>query len=99
MGMEAHADYRRGRYDEALMKYLLLAELGYEVAQSNAAYILDRKETDLYNPEEMWKRALVYWSRAAAQGYSAARVRLGDYFYYGWGTGMKRDIHLAKRFY
>lgn len=32
------------------------------------------------------KRALVYWSRAAAQGYSAARVRLGDYFYYGHGT-------------
>merc|ERR1711971_238893 len=79
--MEAHADYRRGRYDEALLKYLLLAELGYEVAQSNAAYILDRKETELYNAEEMWKRALVYWSRAAAQGYSAARVRLGDYFY------------------
>merc|ERR1711970_820098 len=132
--MEAHADYRRGRYDEALLKYLLLAELGYEVAQSNAAYILDRKETELYNAEEMWKRALVYWSRAAAQGYSAARVRLGDYYYYGWGTGidyeqaashyriaseqqnnaqamfnlgymhelglgMKRDIHLAKRFY
>ena len=45
------------------MKYLLLAELGYEVAQSNAAYIMDRKETELYNPEEMWKRALVYWSR------------------------------------
>jgi SEL1 protein len=20
------------------------------------------------------------------QGYSAARVRLGDYYYYGWGT-------------
>ena len=68
------------------MKYLLLAELGYEVAQSNAAYIMDRKETELFNPEEMWKRALVYWSRAAAQGYSAARVRLGDYYYYGWGT-------------
>jgi len=133
--MEAHTDYRRGRYDEALVVYLLLAELGYEVAQSNAAYILDRRETDrLYNPGEMWKRALVYWSRAAAQGYSAARVRLGDYYYYGWGTdvdyetaashyriaseqqnnaqamfnlgymhelglGMKRDFHLAKRFY
>merc|ERR1712112_149954 len=132
--MEAHTDYRRGMYDEALLKYLFLAELGYEVAQSNAAYILDRKETELYNAEEMWKRALVYWQRAAAQGYSAARVRLGDYYYYGWGTGidyetaaghyriaseqqnnaqamfnlgymhelglgMKRDIHLAKRFY
>ena len=61
--MEAHTDYRRGRYDEALVKYLLLAELGYEVAQSNAAFIMDRKETELYDPEEMWKRALVYWSR------------------------------------
>jgi len=132
--MEAHTDYRRGRYDEALMKYLLLAELGYEVAQSNAAFIMDRKETEMYQVNEMWTRALVYWTRAAAQGYSAARVRLGDYYYYGWGThidyetaaghyriaseqqnnaqamfnlgymhelglGMKRDIHLAKRFY
>merc|ERR1712240_995196 len=87
-----------------------------------------------YQVNEMWTRGLVYWSRAAAQGYSNARVRLGDYYYYGWGTsvdyetaashyriaseqqnnpqamfnlgymhelglGMKRDIHLAKRFY
>jgi len=132
--MEAHTDYRNGLTDAALLKYLLLAELGYEVAQSNAAFILDRKDSEVYDLEEMWKRALVYWSRAAAQGYSAARVRLGDYYYYGWGTtidyetaashyriaseqqnnaqamfnlgymhelglGMKRDIHLAKRFY
>mgnify|MGYP001181983816 CR=1 FL=1 len=41
-----------GRYDEALMKYLLLAELGYEVAQSNAAFIMDRKETSLPNSEQ-----------------------------------------------
>ena len=40
--MEARIDYRRGRYDEALMKYLLLTELGYEVAQYNAAFIMDR---------------------------------------------------------
>ncbi len=31
-------------------------------------------------------RALQYWSRSATQGYSNARVRLGDYYYYGWGT-------------
>ena len=61
--MEAHTDYRRGRTDEALVKYLLLAELGYEVAQSNAAFIMDRKETELYRVEELWKRALVYWTR------------------------------------
>ncbi len=84
--MEAHSDYKKGRADEALMKYLILAELGYEVAQSNAAFILDRGETELYAQEELWKRALVYWTRAAAQGYSPARVRLGDYYYYGWGT-------------
>ncbi len=28
MMMEAHSDYKKGRYDEAFMKYLTLAELG-----------------------------------------------------------------------
>ena len=77
---------RKGRTNESLLKYLILAELGYEVAQSNVAFILDRQESDLYNRDQMWKRALVYWTRAAAQGYSGARVRLGDYYYYGLGT-------------
>ena len=31
---------------------------------------------------------MVFSFRAAAQGYSAARVRLGDYYYYGWGTNV-----------
>ena len=85
--MEAHAEYKRGRYNEAFLKYLLLAELGYEVAQSNVAFMLDRGETNLYPESDLQKRALVYWTRAAAQGYSPARVRLGDYYYYGYGTG------------
>ena len=45
------------------MKYLLLAELGYEVAQSNAAFIMDRKETEMFQSDELSKRALVYWTR------------------------------------
>ena len=89
--MEAHSDYRKGKTEEAVVKYQLLAELGYEVAQSNVAFLFDRKEAgagsgNLYHISEMWKRALVYWTRSASQGYSAARVRLGDYYYYGWGT-------------
>jgi len=36
--------------------------------------------------EAVFARALQLWSRAASQGYSQARVRLGDYYYYGWGT-------------
>ena len=35
------------------MKYLLLAELGYEVAQSNAAFIMDRKETEMYQVKDL----------------------------------------------
>lgn len=40
--MEAHAHYRHGHFEEAFVTYALLAELGYEVAQSNAAFVLDR---------------------------------------------------------
>lgn len=42
MLMDAHEAYRAGNIDTALLKYAMLAELGYEVAQSNVAYILDR---------------------------------------------------------
>ncbi len=40
--MDAHAMYKDGNIEGALLKYTLLAELGYEVAQSNVAYILDQ---------------------------------------------------------
>ena len=42
MVMEAHSMYRESNIDGALLLYTLLAELGYEVAQSNVAYILDK---------------------------------------------------------
>lgn len=40
--MQAHNDHKEGRLKESLTKYAFMAELGYEVAQSNAAFILDR---------------------------------------------------------
>ena len=40
--MKAHWHYRNGHFEEAFVTYALLAELGYEVAQSNAAFILDK---------------------------------------------------------
>lgn len=86
--MVAYTDYRAYKFDEAFMQYALLAELGYEVAQSNAAFLLDRSEIKLFhNRQEDLVRALQYWGRAAGQGYSAAQVKLGDYHYYGLGTG------------
>jgi SEL1 protein len=42
MVMEAHTMYRESNVDGALLLYSFLAELGYEVAQSNVAYILDQ---------------------------------------------------------
>lgn len=86
MLMEAHEAYRAGNIDTALLKYALLAELGYEVAQSNVAYILDHGLTSVILENETFPRALLYWTRAASQGNTAARVKVGDYHYYGYGT-------------
>ena len=40
----------------------------------------------MFDTDEIRSRALVQWQRSANQGYSLARVKLGDYHYYGWGT-------------
>ena len=38
---EAKLDLRRRNYNAALLKYIILSEQGYEMAQSNAAYLID----------------------------------------------------------
>ena len=45
--MEAQKLYIAGDVNSALMMYLLLSELGFEVAQSNAAYILDQGKVSI----------------------------------------------------
>ncbi|XP_078262974.1 protein sel-1 homolog 1 [Rhinoraja longicauda] len=84
--MSAYSSYKDGDTDSALVQYLLLAEQGYEVAQSNAAFILDQKEAKIFGDNETYPRALLHWNRAAAQGYTVARIKLGDYHFYGYGT-------------
>ncbi|XP_064600259.1 protein sel-1 homolog 1-like isoform X2 [Liolophura sinensis] len=97
MVMAAHSLYKEGNVDSAVLKYIVLAELGYEVAQSNVAYILDQGESFLFDSDGMYKRALLQWSRAAAQGYPIARVKIGDYHYYGRGTEV--DYEMAATHY
>ncbi|XP_065832511.1 protein sel-1 homolog 1-like isoform X3 [Oscarella lobularis] len=97
MLMEAHDHYKMGNTDTALLMYLLLGELGYEVAQSNAAYILDKDGSEVVAKEEVYSRALLHWNRAASQGYSIARLKIGDYHYYGHGT--KQDYEAAALHY
>lgn len=42
--MAAFNSYKDGDTNSAVVQYLLLAEQGYEVAQSNAAFILDQSK-------------------------------------------------------
>lgn len=42
--MTAYGSFKEGEADAALVQYLLLAEQGYEVAQSNVAFILDQSK-------------------------------------------------------
>ncbi|MFH4977783.1 hypothetical protein AB6A40_004492 [Gnathostoma spinigerum] len=90
--MEAYSSYRDGMVDEAAFKYLFLAELGYEPAQTNFAFILDKGESTLFPKSEAMERALLHWQRSANQDYALARVKLGDYHYYGWGTPVDYEM-------
>ncbi|XP_065057282.1 protein sel-1 homolog 1-like [Rhopilema esculentum] len=89
---EAYAAYKAGDIDTALIKYYMLAELGYEAAQSNVAYIFDKGESTLYPKNETYARALLQWNRAASQGYTVARVKVGDYHFYGLGTEIDYEV-------
>ncbi|XP_077409063.1 protein sel-1 homolog 1 [Vanacampus margaritifer] len=84
--LTAYGSFKEGDSDAALVQYLLLSEQGYEVAQSNVAFILDQKGANIFNENETYPRALLHWTRAAAQGYTVARIKLGDYHFYGFGT-------------
>jgi TPR repeat protein len=87
---EAKLDLRQNNYNAALLKYLILSEQGYEMAQSNAAYLIDEglASTDslFYNNQNPYALALIYWKRSANQMNPDSRVKVGDYYFYGLGT-------------
>ncbi|KAI7866666.1 hypothetical protein BDF14DRAFT_1727995 [Spinellus fusiger] len=93
----AYKQYKKGDREKALIYYMMAAEKGYEVAQSNVAYLLDTDKQLLKledwgftkappqntDAEEL---ALIYWSRSANQNNVDSRVKMGDYYYRGIGT-------------
>lgn len=68
-----------------------MAELGYEVAQSNAAWILDKYgersmcmgESNFCTDAERHQRAHSLWWQASEQGNEHAALLIGDAYYYG----------------
>lgn len=87
---EAKLDLRRRNYNAALLKYIILSEQGYEMAQSNAAYLIDEGlasvDSIFYNKQNPYSIALIYWKRSSNQMNADARVKVGDYYFYGLGT-------------
>ena len=102
---EAHAMYRRGDAAGARRAYARLAEAGYEVAQSNAAWLLEAaaagapaggaEACDGLPAAACERRALALYERAAKQGHAAASLRLGDL--YSAGRGAAGDLGGAAR--
>ncbi|KAM1238768.1 hypothetical protein TB2_039416 [Malus domestica] len=97
--------YLKGDVGKAFFLYSRMAELGYEVAQSNAAWILDKYgeqsvcigESSLCTDAERHQRAHSLWWQASEQGNEHAALLIGDAYYYGQGT--ERDYERAAEAY
>jgi TPR repeat protein len=83
--------YLKGQIGKALVLYLRAAELGYEAAQSNAAWILEKYHSEgiclgkagLCTDVERHQRAHTLWRYAAEQGNEHAALLIGDAYFYG----------------
>jgi SEL1 protein len=103
---EANEAYESGDTDLALIDYMLAAEQGFEIAQTNVAFLLDRARprsislpfADLL-PLARRKitlitdsaLALLYWTRSARQSNIDALVKMGDYYLSGTGIPMDQE--------
>ncbi|KAJ1547289.1 ERAD-associated protein [Nowakowskiella sp. JEL0078] len=91
---DAHKDFKKGDIEGSLIQYLMAAEQGYDVAQLNAAWLIDsghykpKSGESIFHPNtSLYEVALNLWNRAANQNANVdARVKMGNYFFYGLGT-------------
>ncbi|XP_042863614.1 protein sel-1 homolog 1-like isoform X1 [Penaeus japonicus] len=94
----AYEDYINGYAATALMKYLLMSDLGYPSAHVNAGRLLDSGSDGIYKTEEaLQHQAVKVWQKAADTGTATGFLRLGDIHYYG--QGVPQDLTLALMYY
>lgn len=84
-----------GDYDGALLEYLRAAEMGFELGQSNAAWMLSRGYSAASLTAATMPVAL--YQRAARQGHLPALLAVGDAFWYG--RSVHADWSRAGEFY
>lgn len=73
---EAYRMYLEGKIDQALSRYIYLAAQGFEIANYNAAFILERSD-----PPKHTQRSLFFYSRAALLDNAYARKKIADAFF------------------
>ncbi len=90
-----HEAFFRGAYTQALLQYLAAAEMGLELGQSNAAWMLDRGYGHTGPNAAAVKFGL--HRRSAEQGNMASLLLMGDSFFYG--DGVSQDWARASAIY
>jgi TPR repeat protein len=79
----AYKDYIAGDAESSLIQYMSIAELGNEIAQVNAAFLLEQGTCLGLDSTDCHRAAVRFWKAAAAVGNAEACLRVGDFYYYG----------------
>eukprot|EP00127_Corallochytrium_limacisporum_P006781 Clim_evm51s235 gene=Clim_evmTU51s235 len=94
----AERAFENGDYEQSFLIYALLADMGYEVAQANAGFVVaEHGNSFLGDESQIYNRANMYWSRAGDQTNTYGLVQMGDSYYYG--RGVEKNTHRAISFY
>lgn len=90
----AERAWSKGFPAKALLGWVLAGEKGFEAAQNNVAWVLDRDKKrlrldaiDAPENNSTDRLALIHWIRSAAQDNVDALVKMGDYYFHGLGLG------------
>lgn len=88
------AQFRSKHYHAAFVTNLIFAERGVEVAQENAAWMMDNRYVDT----ALGEVTIRLYKSAAAQGNVEANVKIGDYYFVG-RDGVEVDAVRAAAYY
>jgi TPR repeat protein len=80
---KAYEQYTSGDWAGSLRNYLIAAESGSDLAQLNAAFLLERGECLGMARMDCAKASARLWKAAADKGNAEASLRVGDFYYYG----------------
>jgi len=80
---KAYKQYVAGDTANSLRNYLAAAETGSDLAQTNAAFLMERGECLGLSRIDCAKASVRLWKAAASKGSAEASLRVGDFYYYG----------------